>query len=78
MFGLGLVASGTQNIHCIGREAVLNQNSVREPLVMKPWCIDRFGDIEREIDHSDDHVGDGGDDGRAAGRSENQEKLAVF
>src|ERR1700722_1789041 len=64
-----LVPFGSQNIYCIGREAVLDENSVREPLVMKPWCVDGCLNIKFEIDDSDEHVGDGRDDGGAAGRA---------
>ena len=46
--------------------------------MMKPGRVDGFLNVEREIDHADQDIGDGGDDGGAAGRAENQEKLAVF
>jgi hypothetical protein len=46
--------------------------------MMKPGRVDRFLDIEGEIHNADEDVGDSGDDGGAAGRSENEEKLAVF
>src|ERR1700722_129547 len=67
MFDVQLVSFGTQNVHCIGREAVLDENSIGKPLVMKPWCVDGLLNVEIEIDYADDNVGDRGDDGRAAG-----------
>src|SRR5258708_30611310 len=76
MFNVQLVPFGTQNIHCIGREAVFDENLVREPLMMKPWGVDGFLDIKREIHDADENIGDGGNDCRAAGAAQNQEKLS--
>src|ERR1700686_3004088 len=73
-----LVPFGTQNIHCIGREAVFDENLIGEPLMMKPGCVDSFLDIEGEIDNADQNVGNNCDDPGAAGRAENQKKFAVF
>src|ERR1700686_1302074 len=73
-----LVSFGTQNIHCIGREAVFDENLIGHPLMMKPWCVDGFLNVEREIDDADEDVGDGGDDGGASGRAQDEEELAVF
>ena len=67
-----LVSLGTQNIHCSGREAVFDENLIGEPLMVKPGRIDRFLNIEAEIDDADQNVGNGGDDSGAAGRAENQ------
>src|SRR5216684_1260574 len=78
MLDVQLVSFGTQNIHCIGREPVLDENSIGEPLMMKPGRVDGFLDVEREIHDADENVGDGGDNGGAAGRAENQEEPAVF
>src|SRR5208282_1430799 len=78
MLDVQLVSFGTQKIHCIGREAVFDENLIGEPLMMKPGRVDGFLDIEGEIHDADEDVGDSGDDGGAAGRSENEEELAVF
>jgi hypothetical protein len=43
--------------------------------MMKPGSVDRFLNIEREIDDAYQNVGDGGDDGGSAGRAENEEEL---
>src|ERR1700686_151966 len=73
-----LVSFGTQNIHCIGREAVFDENLIRHPMMIKPWCVDGFLNVEREIDDADEDVGDSGDDGGTSGRAEDEEELAVF
>src|ERR1700720_1522785 len=78
MLDFQLVSFGPQNIHCIGSEAVLDENSIGQPLIMKPRCVDRFLNIELEIDDSNEDIGDGGDDGGAAGGAENQKELAVL
>src|SRR5258706_11302087 len=78
MFNVQLVPFGTQNIHCIGREALFDENLVREPLVMKPGGVDGFRDIKRKIHDADEDVGDCSDNRWAAGRAQNQEKLAIF
>src|SRR5580700_6833499 len=57
MVHLQLVSFGTQKVHCIGREAVFDENLIGEPLMMKPGCVDRFLNVKREIDNTDDHVG---------------------
>src|SRR5260370_38123657 len=69
MLRVQLVSLGTQNIHCIGREAVFGENLIGEPLMMKPGRIDRFLDVEREIDDVHEHVNYGGDDCGAASRA---------
>src|SRR5271156_4010169 len=73
MAHLQLVSLGTQKVHCIGREAVFDENLIGEPLMMKPGCIDRFGNVEREIHHPHKDVGDGRDNSRTARRTHNQE-----
>src|SRR5208282_51451 len=78
MLDLELVALGTENIHCIGRQAVFDENSIGEPLMMKPGRVDGFLNVKREIDNADEDVGNGSYDGGAAGRAENEEELAVF
>src|ERR1700676_274334 len=78
MLNVQLVSPGTQNIHCIGREAVFDDNLIGKPLMMKPGRVDGFLDVERENDDADEDCGGGGDDGGAAGRAESQEELAVF
>src|SRR5258708_21049868 len=78
MFNVQLVPFGTQNIHCIGREALFDENLVGEPLLMKPGGVDGFRDIKRKIHDADEDVGDCSDNRWAAGRSENEEELAVF
>src|SRR5271169_1359850 len=78
MLDLELVSFGTENIHCIGREAVFDENLIGEPLMMKPGRVDGFLNVERKIDDADEDVCDGGNDLGTAGRAENQKELAVF
>src|SRR3984885_2636668 len=73
-----LVSFCSQNIHCIGRKAVFDENLIGEPLMMKPWCIHRFLDIKLEIDHAHENVGHGCNDSWTAGRSDNQKELSVL
>ena len=49
MLDLELMPHGTKNIHCIGRQAVLDENLIGKPLMMKPGRVDRFLDIKIEI-----------------------------
>src|ERR1700689_1439132 len=51
MLDLELMPHGTKNIHCIGRQAVLDENLIGKPLMMKPGDIDRCLNIEFEVDH---------------------------
>src|SRR5208282_1041541 len=78
MIELQLVSFGMQNIHCIGREAVFDENLIGKPLMMKPWCVDGLLNIEGEIDDANQDVGDGGDDGGPTGGAENEEELAIL
>src|SRR5258708_11591901 len=54
MLDVQLVSFGTQNIHCIGREAVFDEKLIGEPLVMKPWRVYSPGDVERTNHSSND------------------------
>src|SRR5271167_2421366 len=72
------VSFGTQNIHCIGREVVFDENLIGEPLLMKPRRVDGFLNIEGEVDDTDQNIGNNGNDSRAAGRAENEEELAIL
>src|SRR5208283_5711779 len=78
MPNLQLVSLGTQYIHCIGREAVFDENLIGEPLMMKPGRVDGLLNVEGEIYDANQDVGDRGDDGGTAGGAENQKKFAVF
>src|ERR1700692_2864878 len=73
-----LVSVGTKNIHCIGREAVFDENLIGHPLMMKARRVDGLLNVESKVDDADENVGYGGDDRRSAGRSEHEEELAIF
>src|ERR1700692_4010534 len=73
-----LVSFGTKNIHCIGREAVFDENLIGHPLMMKARRVDGLLNVESKVDDADENVGYGGDDRRSAGRSEHEEELAIF
>src|ERR1019366_5175867 len=67
MLDLQLVSFGAQKIHCIGREAVFDENLIGEPLMMKPGRVDGLLHGEREIHGADEQVGRGGYQRGAAG-----------
>src|SRR5580692_6640742 len=61
-----LMPHGTKNIHCIGRQAVLDENLIGKPLMMEPGSVDRFLNVEPEVDHIDQDIRNRGDDPGAA------------
>src|SRR5260370_42315561 len=61
MLDVQLVSFGTQNIHCIGREAVFGENLIGEPMMMKPGRVGGLGDVEGEIHDANDGGGEGRD-----------------
>src|SRR5271170_2926672 len=78
MLDFQLMTLGAQNIHCIGRKAVFDENLIGEPLMMKPGRVHGFLYIKREIHDSYEYVGHRGDDSRSAGRTKHEKELAVF
>jgi len=70
-----LLSLGPQNIHCIGRKAVFDENLIGEPLLMKPGRVDGFLNVKREIDDADKDVGYGGDDGGPPGEPRTRKSL---
>src|SRR5260370_30239421 len=68
-----LVSPGTQNIHCIGREAVFDENLIAQPLIMKPGRVYRFLHIESGIHDAAEDDWDAANDGRGARRPQNQQ-----